>query len=502
MSRAAAAATLRIMTLLVSVWLTVACDSSGSSDSFASSGSGSTAPLGAKSLVSAPTVTGPIEGGLRGRPWAAPVEALTGIESSEYVVEEYFVSGHAPGRDPTGVLNGSSADYQTRILIVRPENPARFNGSVLVEWFNVTAEMELPVIFGMGYREILRDGYAYVGVSAQAVGVSTSPLALKVWDPLRYLPLQHPGDAYALDLYAQVAKSLFARQGPAPLGSLQPRRVIAMGESQSGAYMAIYANAVQRDHQVFDGIFVHTWPKEIEADPGVPVLMLLTEAEIEGVVSPGGGTGGGSGADGLGDVPGLGLFRVLNAGYPSADASYLRVWELAGGSHYDQESIYYQSAQISRDLNSPAALPLFFRIPFLCGYPPNQLGIGRPVMAAIRSLDRWIATGQAPPSLPRVARADDGSIVRDADGLAQGGIRMPNVAEPVAVLRGDDCLFFGSTRAFSPADVRSRYASRQDYLTRFRAAALRNVDEGSLLSPEADAYIEEAEIAADTFWAD
>ena len=50
--------------------------------------------------------------------------------------------------------------------------------------------------------EALRDGHAWVNVSAQLVGIEgvenpTLPLALKVANPERYESLSHPGDSFS-----------------------------------------------------------------------------------------------------------------------------------------------------------------------------------------------------------------------------------------------------------------------------------------------------------------
>ncbi|HKY90676.1 MAG TPA: alpha/beta hydrolase domain-containing protein, partial [Nevskiaceae bacterium] len=219
------------------------------------------APSAVSSGVPAPTMTGPIVGGLRGGPWGASIDDL---ESAGYVEEEYFFSGTADSRDLTGALDGRrSAEYTTRMLVRRPKSAEAFNGTVLMEWFNVTAEMDFGVLWGMSHVELLRGGYAYAGVSVQKVGVDASPLALKLWDPVRYLPLQHPGDAYAFDIWSQAARALVARDGPSPLGTLRPKRILASGESQSAAYMIPYVNRVDPDHRTFDGFLAHSYPGRI-----------------------------------------------------------------------------------------------------------------------------------------------------------------------------------------------------------------------------------------------
>src|SRR3546814_20950666 len=106
----------------------------------------------------------------------------------------------------------------------------------------------------LGHDEMLRGGYAYVGVYTQITGVSASPLALKFWDPIRYAPLHHPGDEYEFDIFSQAARAMATRTGPSPLGDLQAKRIIGAGASQSEALLRTYATHVQNEHKVLDGI--------------------------------------------------------------------------------------------------------------------------------------------------------------------------------------------------------------------------------------------------------
>jgi hypothetical protein len=65
----------------------------------------------------------------------------------------------------------ASAPYKTRVVVIRPSDPATFSGTVLVEWLNVTSGQDMPSDWMVAHREIVRRGYAYVAVSAQAVGI-------------------------------------------------------------------------------------------------------------------------------------------------------------------------------------------------------------------------------------------------------------------------------------------------------------------------------------------
>src|SRR2546430_3042602 len=147
-------------------------------------------------------ITGPVTGGLHGRPYGT---SLVALRSGGYGEAEYLASGTASGGGSTAVETlpdpGSSpSPYTTRIIVRRPIDPFRFNGTVMVEWLNVTEGSDVDADWAEGYREILRGGYAYVGVSVQQAGVRS----LKRWDPLRYARLGHPGDGYADSIFAQV----------------------------------------------------------------------------------------------------------------------------------------------------------------------------------------------------------------------------------------------------------------------------------------------------------
>ena len=111
------------------------------------------------------------------------------IEGTGYVEEEFFLEGEATAYEPDGplaadgqwtVTPGETAPYRTRILVRYPEDPEAFDGTVFVEWFNVTGGIDVDVDFGLGYPAIIDAGSAYVGVSAQAVGVEGGGPAIEI----------------------------------------------------------------------------------------------------------------------------------------------------------------------------------------------------------------------------------------------------------------------------------------------------------------------------------
>jgi hypothetical protein len=160
-------------------------------------------------VVANPTLTGPISAGSRGGAFGAmSPEALA---SAGYLEHEYFFEGVAAEYVKVGswevdgtwqAAASGSADYRVRMLVRRPARARDFNGIVVVEWLNVTALAEGAADFSHMQEEIVRRGYAWVGVGAQAAGVN-SAVGLKAWDPARYGSLVHPGDRYSYDIFSQ-----------------------------------------------------------------------------------------------------------------------------------------------------------------------------------------------------------------------------------------------------------------------------------------------------------
>ena len=94
------------------------------------------------------------------------------IASVGYTANEYFISGSARayGEGPL-----PEAEYTTRIVALTPTDSSKFNGTVLVEWLNVSGGIDAPAVWFMAHREMIREGYAYIGVSAQKGGRRRRP---------------------------------------------------------------------------------------------------------------------------------------------------------------------------------------------------------------------------------------------------------------------------------------------------------------------------------------
>ena len=111
--------------------------------------------------------------------------------------------------------------------------------------------------------ELVRAGHAWVGVSAQYIGVEggsgsvevdAGPSGLAAKDPDRYAKMSHPGDAYCYDMFAAIASGLPG----GPLADLAVARTLAVGESQSAMALTTYVNSFAAAHNVFDGFLIHS----------------------------------------------------------------------------------------------------------------------------------------------------------------------------------------------------------------------------------------------------
>jgi hypothetical protein len=419
---------------------------------------------------------------------------------SGWVEEEFAIEGKAvsyTSEDPTpedGVLTlakGTSADYRTRIIVRRPGNAADFDGTVIVEWLNVSGGFDANPDYSYLAAEIHRRGHVWVGVSAQYIGIEGGPVlvstpiseqagagkGLRVLDPERYGELHHPGDAFAYDMYTQVARTLRDEKSGV-LGALVPKQILAVGESQSAFMLTTYANGVQPLVNEYDGFLIHSrgksgaplgeagkgidlvtsilgTPMRIRTDLDVPVLVLQSETDM--------------------------LFTLNYFPSRQDDTDRFRTWETAGTAHADA----YLVGDVGAVLDCAA--------PINAG-PQNFIA-----KAAFRKLDEWVRDGQAPPSAPRLSIDENGpAYVRDADGIVEGGIRTPLVDVPVEVLSGEPaggslaCSLFGSTTPLPAARIAELYASPQAYLDAYAEAADATIAAGFVLEEDKDTLLGEA----------
>jgi hypothetical protein len=411
-------------------------------------------------------VSGPVQGGA-----GQATTAVQDLAASGYAESEYFFGGTAASyvgeREADGIWHarkGSRAEFRSRMIVRRPQDPARFSGTVVLEWLNVTIGRDGDPSWGYGAAEILREGHAWVGVSAQETGVR----ALVGVDAQRYGSLDHPGDRYSFDIFTQAGRALTRRDGAAPLGDLVPETLIAIGLSQSAAFLISYVDGVQPLVGMFDGFLVHSpaQPAPIRGDLDEPTLVFVTESE---------------------------LTQFGYAAVRQRESDSVRTWQVAGAAHAD--------AWLLDEMGS--------------GYGsscPGRLNEGphhQVLRAALHALVAWATTGDAPPVAPSIELATKpvngrlAVIARDEHGNARGGIRTPLVDVPTSALSGDPlpgspplCQSFGSTTPFDADTLARLYPDHDSYVAAFTASTEAAVDAGFILRPEADEMIATAEQSA------
>ena len=220
--------------------------------------------------VPAPAVTGPIArtspvgDAAHGYPFLA---SDVDLAKAGYVEEEYLISGQANRYTITGTntatVLSSGHPYSTRIVVRRPAAAAKFNGTVIAEWINVSNQWDQEVDWFQSHEHFLREGYVWVGVSAQRAGLH-SATGLKLWSPTRYGALDVTAantindDSLSYDIFSQAVKAVRSPAGLDPLGPLAaPDYVIATGHSQSAGRLRTYANSIQPLSNILDATVLH-----------------------------------------------------------------------------------------------------------------------------------------------------------------------------------------------------------------------------------------------------
>src|SRR3546814_13230053 len=95
---------------------------------------------------------------------------------------------------------------------------------------------------------------------------------LKKADAQRYASLQHPGDAYAYDIFSKAGQ---AARSASILGGLKAKHVLAAGESQSAGFLTTYVNTVGRSGKIFDGYLIPSDRKSAVSEKSVSVRVDL-----------------------------------------------------------------------------------------------------------------------------------------------------------------------------------------------------------------------------------
>lgn len=450
----------------------------------------------------------------------APVRISTeDLARYGYEQQEYFISGrgnvYRHGEGDRLQIERADVPYTTRLLVVRPRDPRRFNGVVQMSSFHPSFGAETTWNRYGDY--ILSRGEAYVIVSAGGDVVSTrnnqpnapvnGPQVLTWFDPDRYGPIQWPDDGLRWDVYAQVA-SLLRTGGPAsPLNGYRVRRLYSSGWSFLGSFQRTFINEGFHDRTrlpdgrpVIDGYLIGISSPAVTAgynpingtsepealpvgnphrmlrDIDVPVIELLSENEA-----------------------------ITNAGpqAPDRDAARggHRLYELGGVSHTDNGYAPVIGTNLEQLLarHHPGARP-----PVACEYAPTDVPMRDIARAALDNLNRWVETGVAPPRAARMeADYANRQALRDPYGNPRGGVRPAQLDVPLvtygappngACANPQRSYLVIKRLPLSAEQLRARYpGGRAQFLREFRARNAQLIREHWLLPEDARAQNQRAE---------
>jgi len=438
--------------------------------------------------VPTPTVTGPIAVTPSSYPFLATDKNLNRYG---YVEQEFFFEGRGYRYDTSGGIgqdatrNGNTTyPFKSRMVVRRPVDPAKANGVVVAEWNNVTAGRDIEWNWFGDPEFLLKNGYTFVGVTAQQVGVN----GLKLFDRSRYgdlevrwAPLNPPGtttDDLSYDIYASALKAVkgAVESGPKPLGDIDVKTIIASGESQSCGRLATHHNSIQPLHEIVDAYLLTVCGSALRTDRPEKVVRVLSETEN----------------------------RTQRTVENFPDTESIRHWEVAGSSHLPRMAWDNSASLINRDY-----LPLEVS----CSkFPLSLVQWPFTVNRAISGLADWLdgkpALPEAPrgqyvsnpdyvPGQPSTPTAPNPEFILDRDqyGIAKGGIRYPDLTVPTAVNDGVNgpkgsgpfdsfCGLLGSSTSLAGNTLNSLYPDHADYVRKYSRAADQLLKSGFVLAED------------------
>jgi hypothetical protein len=479
--------------------------------------------------------TGPIPVTETSKPWGtanvpgSPRKGL--VDQYHYVEEEYFLAGTAnvygpgsrvplrPGQPiydlkPLAALVRSDVPFKTRVMILRPRDPARFSGNVhLVANHNLDAMVSVE-------RNLLRNGDVWMGLevnSGARFGVEERPSGgianLLSYDPKRYAGLSIPAGmaadwpdltpgrlskafktidfgrenddfhlflqelhrswAQAPDIMTKLAVALRSNAPNSPLKGYRVRRIYSNGRSGQTVILSGYINfhhnaATDRlGYPPFDGYLVRVGIVTAGRPKGA--VLVLLESEAETIVEA----------------------KAKRPAPPDTDEPRFRYYELPGTGHgltarpirtgpgQGLGAVVPHGVQGISDMDGgKAAYQVYDKInlPIIWGVWDN--------------IYRWVETGVPMPRAPRVTRdasAPDG-IARDKFGNALGGIRTPWVDVPdaryIARIAEKNPLEAGM-EPFSAEKMKALYGSQAAYLAKVDRRIQEMVREGWIAAGDA-----------------
>ena len=443
------------------------------------------------------------------------------LDKAGYIEEEYYLSGTAPAITAEGQVV-AQAPYATRFLIRKPRNPARFNGTVVIEPFSWFGERAAGWILTRAY--LLRKGYAFVGYTLNINRPAQDP---------KFPPT--PGDPSqqidGIRQYGEIVNFDFMRRFDyaryAPLGSYYDEKRFQRGgapdpfvpQSQGiGAQLALLLKSNLPEGPAaglkVDRVYVDSWAVTAQiwldyVDQGrhqqwqMPDGRPLIDAYMTGKLAYGEVAGEAIRVPRRlpGNVPFVTVYSQSETLHDAieaiplpadSDKPRLRYYEVMGTPHLREADLGTGEVEPWPNERGKPNDP---RCQFIYE-EPSEL----PFSAILDALDRWVRKGEPMPKAPRVERRSKG-VVRDArTGNIVGGVRPPWIKVPTAEYWTDyetGCgVIYDSKRPYTAQRLKAMYGSYANYARRYEEAKRQSVAEGYLL-PEDIALLKPVASPAD-----
>lgn len=322
-----------------------------------------------------------------------------------YVEEEFLLTASA---------------YVTRILVRRPADAARFNGTIAVE--PLPEGSEWPGFWTAAWPQLLRHGDVWVGVTV--AGGNLDRLHRKA-DAARYRGLKIADDAARFAILAEAGAVLRSAEGPlAKPGLIEQAgklkgllQLFVVGWGQPACLGAQFINdghhakARRADGRpIFTGYLLGGCAQgpRITVPGDAPVIAMATESDFR---------------------PGMAektvKLRQPDGNKPGENRS--RWYEIAGAAQISWQDQPHLALSLHQAGLAPA--------PPVCARPASQLpGRDDFLRGALFDLDLWTRMGIPAPAGRQFELNADGTLKRDEHGNAEGGVRPHWVEVPTATV--------------------------------------------------------------------
>jgi hypothetical protein len=315
------------------------------------------------------------------------------VDKLGYVAEEYLISGRADVFDAVAMADAvdmtardtpkdmaardsysrvvlkAAEPYITRIIVYRPEDPARFSGNVVVETAH-PLQGGLAIVWSQISGYFAQHGDIYVGIAHPVTFAS-----LRASNPSRYGQLSAVDPTQLWGMIAQVGALIKAGGSASPLRRFQVKALFLTGYSYTGVAATTFADfhhesvRLADGRPIFDGYL--SMANSMYVRPiDVPVIRLMTQSDFNS-------------------------FGGLNNRRPDSDApgSRFRLWEVAGASHLNASPVIEPAAEPwipAAAMLEPPNLPHFSASEcsksFPSGFGPNTLPLNYVMVSAFEHL--------------------------------------------------------------------------------------------------------------------